>query len=124
HVVREVTRTKNVFGEKSLRSLPDLFVAWEPCDYFRESVVHPRMELTQKEPEFFRDSDHTQNGFVVAAGPGIHARGALPDISLLDLAPTFLALLGEPRPPEMTGKSILLPSTAQPDYSRLVALKK
>ncbi|MBA2646409.1 MAG: alkaline phosphatase family protein [Pyrinomonadaceae bacterium] len=122
--VREVTRTKDVFGEESLSALPDLFVAWTPCSHFRESVVHPKMELTQKEPEFFRDNDHTQRGFIAAAGPGIHARGALPDISLLDLAPTFLALLGEPRPPEMTGKSILLPSTAQPDYSQLATLKK
>ncbi|HVF27155.1 MAG TPA: alkaline phosphatase family protein, partial [Pyrinomonadaceae bacterium] len=55
--VREVTRTKDVFGEESLSTLPDLFVAWEPCSYFRESVVHPKTELTQKEPEFFRDSD-------------------------------------------------------------------
>jgi len=69
--------------------------------------VHPRMELTQKEPEFFRDSDHTQNGFVAAAGPDIYLRGVLPDISPLDLAPTFLMLLGEPQPPEITGKTIL-----------------
>ena len=111
--VREVTRTKDVFGEASLSTLPDLFVAWEPCAYFRDSVVHPRMTLTQKEPEFFRDSDHTQSGFVAAAGPGINARGALPDISPLDLAPACLALLGEPQPPGMTGRSMWLQSAVE-----------
>lgn len=105
--VREVTRAKDVFGEASLETLPDLFVAWEPCAYFRERVVHPKTELTQREPEFFRDSDHTQQGLIVAAGPGIHAQGVLPDISPLDLAPTFLSLLGEPQPPKLQGKSIV-----------------
>jgi hypothetical protein len=84
--------------------LPDLFVDWQPTTRFRERVLHPRAELTQQEPEFLRETDHSHYGFVVAAGPQIGERGAFGELPLLDLAPTFLSLLGEPAPPRMSGR--------------------
>jgi predicted AlkP superfamily phosphohydrolase/phosphomutase len=101
--VKHVWRTRDLYGDEAHGGLPDLFVQWKPAPYFMERVVHPRGELRQPEPEFFRSSEHSQNGFVAFAGPAIAARGRLDDVSVLDVAPTCMALLGEPVPPAMTG---------------------
>jgi predicted AlkP superfamily phosphohydrolase/phosphomutase len=69
-------------------------------------VLHPRVELVQKKPDFFRRSDHSQYGFLAASGPSIQNQGALDDFELLNLAPTFLSLMGAPIPDRMTGQVI------------------
>jgi predicted AlkP superfamily phosphohydrolase/phosphomutase len=91
--VASITRTARVFPAPS-SLLPDLMIEWKPSRRFIDRLLHPAGELRQKKPEFFRDSDHSRVGFVTAAGPSI-ACGPLEDITPLDLAPTFLALLGE-----------------------------
>ena len=80
-----------------LDALPDLFVEWAEADHFMTRVVHPRGELRQSPCEFHRDSDHSREGFVAAAGPLILGRGDLGELSPLALAPTFLHLLGADR---------------------------
>ena len=45
---------------------------------------------------------------LAVAGLAIGARGDIGEVGLLDLAPTFLSLLGEPVPECMTG-SVLTP---------------
>jgi hypothetical protein len=37
------------------------------------------------------------------AGPSIQKKGGLGDVELLNLAPTFLSLMGEPVPDKMAG---------------------
>ena len=102
--VASITRTARVFPSPS-PLLPDLMIEWKPSRRFMDRLLHPAGDLHQQKPEFFRDSDHSRVGFVAAAGPSI-GRGPLEDISPLDLAPTFLALLGERPTPEMTGRVI------------------
>jgi predicted AlkP superfamily phosphohydrolase/phosphomutase len=51
------------------------------------------------------DANHAQDGLLIAAGPGVTARGTL-DAHLLDVAPTVLELLGLPVPDEMRGRSL------------------
>ena len=46
------------------------------------------------------------NGFVAAAGNSIAPRGDIGEISLLDLAPTFLDLMGVNVPENLRGKVI------------------
>jgi predicted AlkP superfamily phosphohydrolase/phosphomutase len=101
--VKQVKRTIEVFGGGLPVSLPDLFIEWKP-GHVLNRVVHPRAELVQENPEFLRVSDHSDHGFLAAAGPSIRGRGALGDVSLLDLAPTFLSLMGEATPEKLTGK--------------------
>jgi predicted AlkP superfamily phosphohydrolase/phosphomutase len=103
--VMRVARTIDLFDCEPHSSLPDLFVHWKP-GRFMPRVVHPRAELVQKKQEFLRVSDHSNHGFVAAAGPSIRSRGALRDISLLNLAPTFLSLMGQSVPQKLTGKVI------------------
>jgi predicted AlkP superfamily phosphohydrolase/phosphomutase len=52
------------------------------------------------------DANHAQDGLLIAAGPGIGARGRL-DAHLLDVAPTVLELLGLPVPGDMRGHSLV-----------------
>lgn len=105
-VVKKVVRTTRNYGCGPPAVLPDLFVEWEPTPRFRREVLHPRAALTQQKPISCPGSEETFHGFVAAAGPSIGARGPVGDISLLDFAPTFLSLLGEPIPPKLTGKVV------------------
>lgn len=103
--VDAVFRTTASFGCGPHDHLPDLFVAWKP-GRFMSRVLHPRAELTQRKPEFFRPSDHCRYGFVAAAGPSIGGKGSLGELSLLDLALTFMSLMGEPIPARMRGRVV------------------
>jgi len=101
--IRAVHRTADLFGEALPELLPDLFVEWEGSTHFRRHVVHPRGELRQDPPAYFRDSFHTLEGFLIASGPDIGARGVVPAIDVLDIAPTFLSLLQRKAASWMTG---------------------
>lgn len=102
--VQRVHRTVDVFGGGPPIALPDLFVEWRPRPYFQERIVHPRAELTQRQPSFCPGSEEVLSGLVTAAGPSITRRGDIGDVSVLDLAPTFLYLLGVPVPSTLTGR--------------------
>ncbi len=69
-----------------------------------DRVVHPQAVLVQERPQYCPDNQEKLSGFFAAAGPSIVGRGAIGDLALLDLAPTFLSLLDEPAPPEFSGK--------------------
>lgn len=104
--VGDISRPGRLFRQSPPAVFPDLWIEWSPSRRFVDRVHHPRTELTQTRPEWCRDSDHCRHGFVAAAGPAIAGRGALPDVSLLDLAPTFLTLLDEPVPAELPGRPL------------------
>ncbi len=104
--IQKITRTAGTFTGDPPDKLPDMFVEWEPGRHFMKSVTHPRAELTQPRPAYFRESYHLLNGFVAAAGPSIRGKGAIGDLSLLDLVPTFLSLMGQPVPREMVGRVV------------------
>jgi predicted AlkP superfamily phosphohydrolase/phosphomutase len=71
-----------------------------------EQVRHPDAELKQKKPEFFRRSDHSSQGFFALSGPSVKKSGKIDNIEVLDIAPTFLSLLGEPVPDIMMGRKL------------------
>lgn len=102
--IDHVVRAGELYSCNPPTVLPDLIVHWKSCRHFVDRVVHPRVVLTQQKPEFFRDTDHIKHGFVAAAGPAISSSGEIPEVEVLDLAPTLLSLLNETAPPEMTGK--------------------
>jgi predicted AlkP superfamily phosphohydrolase/phosphomutase len=103
--ISEILRS-TVFGLNPNVILPDIFVKWKSSPYFRERLIHPKAELSQPVPGFFRDSEHSDVAFFAAAGPAVSARGQASDVSLLDLAPTFLTLMDEPVSEQMTGSVI------------------
>lgn len=102
--VRRTARATDLFGGGPPASLPDLFVEWEPGPRMLTTVIHPRATLHQSRPAYCPDSQEKLTGFVAAAGPSIARSGAVGEIDLLDLAPTFLSLLGRPAPASMGGR--------------------
>lgn len=104
--VEKVTRAAEAFRCGPPLVLPDLFIEWQASSHFMERVVHPQIELVQAKQWYHRSSYHSFNGFVAAAGPSVRTCGPIGNVSLLDLAPTFLFLMGEPIPQQMTGRVI------------------
>jgi predicted AlkP superfamily phosphohydrolase/phosphomutase len=102
-VVDRVLRTVDLFGDAAHPALPDLFVEWVP-GRFLERVRHPRAELAQGRPDFYRRSDHSHAGFLAAAGPDVRRGVPLGEVDVLDLAPTFLALCGRAPGPALRGR--------------------
>jgi predicted AlkP superfamily phosphohydrolase/phosphomutase len=101
--VEKVTRAVDLFGGAPPARLPDLFVEWRPHGGGERRVAHPRTVLLGRRFGLPRANLHSRTGLVVAAGPNIAARGDAGAISPLDLAPTFLALLGA-MPPSLRGR--------------------
>jgi len=115
-VVRCV-RTVRAFSCPPHRTLPDLFVQWKRGS-FMHRVDHPKCEIRQDPPDFFRRSDHSTEGWLAMAGPDIVAGGRVRDpIDVLSIAPTFLSLLGRSPPGRMKAPALsafmnLTPTTA------------
>lgn len=101
--VRYIARTVDHFSVEPHASLPDLFFDWAPAPYPKRRIEHPRAVLEQKDLFFNRDSRHDLCGFFAAAGRGIADRGRIADLSVLDVAPTLLRLMGQPVPEAMRG---------------------
>src|SRR5207237_10892062 len=80
----------------------DLIVTWEGC---ADTLVHPRAGTIGPVP-FHRTGAHSHHGFAFVSGPGIEPKDG-GDRSVLDLAPTIVALLGQPVPPDTPGKPLL-----------------
>jgi hypothetical protein len=83
------TGTANAFIEGPSEFLPDLCVHWKSSRHFLERAIHPKGEVTQRRPLFFRDSYHRAPGFAAFRGPAIEP-GWLEESSILDVAPTLL----------------------------------
>jgi predicted AlkP superfamily phosphohydrolase/phosphomutase len=112
-VVEGVRRTDEIYPDGSrLAALPDLIVRWaaSPCAQTAD-VVSPRhgriaWPTPGKNPNG-RSGNHTAEGFLIAAGAGIHPGSSLdPRSHILDLAPTVYALLGREAPSFMTGSPL------------------
>ena len=103
-VIDSIVRTADVYGGQPPHRLPDLFVEWKPGTELLERVRHPRGELRQRKPSFCPGSEETLDGFLAASGPGVRGRGWIGDVSLVDFAPTLLALLDRAAPADMPGR--------------------
>jgi predicted AlkP superfamily phosphohydrolase/phosphomutase len=104
--IKNVHRPGPLFGIDPPNAFPDLWIHWQPARHFLDHVHHPGAELKQERPEFFRNSDHSHEGFFAAAGPAFAARGRVEAVEILDLAPTFLQLVGAPPSPRMKGTTL------------------
>jgi predicted AlkP superfamily phosphohydrolase/phosphomutase len=85
--------------------LPDLFIAWTEEGLLRR-VAHPRAGVIEEDVAGLAPSEHTTEGFVIAAGPGIRDEREPLNGHIVDIAPTLLALLGRPIPEDMDGKPL------------------
>jgi predicted AlkP superfamily phosphohydrolase/phosphomutase len=111
-VVHSTGRSDEVYPPGPNRHLlPDLIVRWQetPAANHR-AIVSPRFgripwPTPGKNPDG-RSGHHRSTGWVLATGKSIAPGSVLPQASILDLAPTVLALLDEPPPYPMRGRPI------------------
>ncbi len=116
-MVSRVYRKEELFVGPYLDTAPDLYVRWRDDAYVvwsnqniprTEILTRPRVlemdDIVPDESAGARVGCHRQDGIVLFYGkrvrPGQHLEGA----QLVDLAPTILALMGEPIPTAMDGR--------------------
>jgi predicted AlkP superfamily phosphohydrolase/phosphomutase len=98
-IVRRVLRTRDWYSGKFLDDLPDLLVDWNEetgSDTWpvRIRACSPRVGVVEGVSQWNRTGEHRPEGMFIAAGPHIRPGALERHVSILDFAPTFMALLG------------------------------
>jgi predicted AlkP superfamily phosphohydrolase/phosphomutase len=104
--VREVVNVDDIFPGERRDHLADLVVQWNPEAKITTELYSQACGLVRSEqPGYaltpFYTGNHRPVGFVIARCPSIPARQTLNGAHILDLAPTFLGILGVDPPPHM-----------------------
>ncbi len=103
-LVKQVIRTRlSALQDDVLLPDPDLVVLWheQATDVMDSPDVGRIGPVT-----YCRTGGHRPGGFMVATGPEIPAGSELPLAQVIDLAPTFLDLMGAPIPAHCQGQSL------------------
>lgn len=107
--VARVARSRDLFEGPRVDELPDLLVEWvvdpprgttavgagKGSEWTLESPSVGRISAVNR---YCRTGEHRPDGLVVVAGPGIETGVVDRTLSILELAPTFAALLGQASP--------------------------
>jgi predicted AlkP superfamily phosphohydrolase/phosphomutase len=105
-IVGRVYRREELFhGERAIHA-PDLFIVPADLRYqaFGEYQFPSRTWLSRAHD---RSGAHRLNGLIMLTGAGVRRGVQLARASIMDLAPTILAALGLPIPPEMDGRVLM-----------------
>lgn len=100
--VKRITHRDQVFSGPNAHALPDLSITWSLGSFLRR-VHHPRLGVVEEDMRHIKPSEHTEDGFVIAAGPGIRRGAGERTGHVSDLAPSVLHMHGLPIPEEMDG---------------------
>jgi predicted AlkP superfamily phosphohydrolase/phosphomutase len=102
--VTEVLHRDEVVSGPRTEALPDLIVRFSQ-ERLLGAVRHPRLGVIREQVRDAPYTEHSAEGFLLAAGPGIR-QGAALEADLEDLAPTMLALMGVPVPAGIDGEPL------------------
>ena len=86
---------------------PDLFLYFDQCRYNISEMLGYDSLYSYDTGKGSDDGGHGRTGFIAMAGPAIPAVGEVRNMTLLDIAPTILSLMGLPIPEDMEGRSLL-----------------
>ncbi len=100
--VEEVVHRSDLVSGPEAESLPDLIVRFSQ-ERLIAAVRHPRLGVVREDVRNMPYAEHSDEGFLVAAGPDIRP-GAELEADVEDLAPTILSLLRVPIPAAADGK--------------------
>jgi predicted AlkP superfamily phosphohydrolase/phosphomutase len=111
-LVKRAYKREELYSGPFLDRIPDLVLEWNmDGDYsylFRtthpSSGHRPTVErVTENEKASAKSGDHRDNGILIAHGKAV-APGSLTGAQIIDIAPTFLHLVGLPVPADMDGR--------------------
>lgn len=92
-VVRALHRSDGHYPRAAGDTMPDLFVEWERSAPI-ETVSSPKIGTLHVPYTHWRTGDHTEDGLLIARGPGLPAGAEMPAIEVEDIGPSIAALLG------------------------------
>ncbi len=101
-VIDQVWRREDLHPGDHNAHEPDVIMTFQ--EGWRAAHTHPGHVFGDAEPG--GASWHSQDGILIAAGPGILPRGEMELVSLLDIAPSVLTLLGISPPSYMEGERL------------------
>jgi len=87
---------------------PDLFIYFDQCRYNISEMIGHDSLYSYDTAKGSDDGGHGREGFLAMVGPGIPAIGEVKNMTLLDIAPTILSLMGVPIPEDMEGQTLLM----------------
>lgn len=100
-IVSKVTPREKAFPGAAMNSAPDLLLTLSDNSFVsvvqHENVVYHRPKV---------NGTHNPEGILIAHGPHIKNGAKLPDLSVLDVAPTILYSLNIPVPDNLEGKVV------------------
>ncbi len=110
--VGEVYRGKELYHGDHMEQSPDLLFFPRDWKYAGLGLVEfPTNRWLSPSPD--RSGNHRMDGIVFLSGPGIRGASQIQGASIMDIAPTVLALMGVPIPESMDGR--VLQSAMIPD---------
>jgi predicted AlkP superfamily phosphohydrolase/phosphomutase len=112
-VVSAVHRREDVYSGEFLELMPDILMEFEDRPYLVSETTAGAAPLAPM-PEGYVEGRHHPRGIFAAFGPLIEPGRTLPDVSIVDVAPTLLYALDLPVPADMTGR--VVERAFRPDY--------
>ena len=100
--VKRAVPITDIYQGNNLYDLPDVVIEWAE-DGLIHHLNHPKFG-TVSGHEAIRKAQHSEDGFVIAAGPNIRPGASVLGSSTMDLAPTILYLLGQAVPDMLDGR--------------------
>jgi predicted AlkP superfamily phosphohydrolase/phosphomutase len=113
-ILGEVYRKEEIYSGRHVERMPDVVFIPRDMRYKALGIV----DFTTRhfiEPTFGNSGDHRMDGIFIAGGPPFAGPGRAEGLSLIDLTPTILHLLGLPVPIDMDGR--VLTETLDPAWS-------
>lgn len=107
HTVAAVTRGDEEFAGPWADTMPDLLVHWRddvhPATLQWRAADGSKMSLARPPNRTLPSGAHHPDGTFIGAGPRMKSGADLPPLSVYDITPTVLHLLGQPVPSYMDG---------------------
>jgi len=109
HLNTQVWKRDDIYFGPYAKYGPDLFVSFDQGRLGTSELLgHGQGKVYSVDTaKGSGDAAHSLYGYFAMAGPGIPAEGELKEVSLLNIAPTILDILGLPIPKNMERPSIL-----------------
>ena len=105
--IRKVWRREELYSGPAVAYAPDLIVDWHDAAYMPNDRDHGEPEVFAPRYRQYMNwptsGSHRLDGVLIAAGPDIQPGIRVNGARIIDIMPTWLALLGQPIPQDLEG---------------------